>query len=214
MAGPRDHDDRRLRGPPTCSWFYVFFEAMLVQMYRFIDRAAYGWVGRRHVTRGSSSCSTSLFRRAAHAWSPVHPRCNVLLPTHKRRDRASRVPFLFSELIHVSLRARAVQKWGCVPSGSIHRPFAIQGGRCGRSTTWLPRAAARPAPPRGRPCCWSRRAGQLVGTSFGMLGGTAFELFPKRRESTSPPAGHPRLSVIGILYGAIVAHRPAVHEAC
>ena len=168
--------------------FYVFFEAMLIPMYFIIGQLR----RRAAAVRGDEVLPVLPARRPAHAG---------------RGDRAVRVPaesaatghhgtFLFSTLVHVTLRRRC--RSGC-SSASSSRSRSRR--RCGRSTPGCPTPAPRPR--RARRCCC---VGVLdkVGT-FGFLR-YCLPLFPDASRYFAPTILI--LSVIGILYGGVPGHRP------
>src|SRR6266702_3739762 len=161
--------------------FYVFFEAMLVPMYFMIG--SYG-IGRRQY----AAVKFLLYSLLGGLLMLVAVIALYVYSTHSAAT-GHHGSFLFSELIHVSL-SPAVQKW-------LFLAFAIK-APLWPFHTWLPDAAAA-APPGA--------AVLLVGVldkvgTFGMLR-YCFELFPSGAKYFTPLVL--TLSVIGILYGAIVA---------
>ena len=165
--------------------FYVFFEAMLVPMYFMIG--SYG-IGRRQY----AAVKFLLYSLLGGLLMLV---AVIALYVYSARSGATghHGTFLFSELIHVSL-SPAVQKWLFL---GFFIAFAIK-APLWPFHTWLPDAAAA-APPGA--------AVLLVGVldkvgTFGMLR-YCFELFPSGAKYFTPLVI--TLSVIGILYGAIVA---------
>ena len=165
--------------------FYVFFEAMLVPMYFMIG--SYG-VGRRQY----AAVKFLLYSLLGGLLMLVAVIALYVYSTHSAAT-GHHGSFLFSELIHVSL-SPAVQKWLFL---GFFIAFAIK-APLWPFHTWLPDAAAA-APPGA--------AVLLVGVldkvgTFGMLR-YCFELFPSGAKYFTPLVI--TLSVIGILYGAIVA---------
>jgi NADH-quinone oxidoreductase subunit M len=165
--------------------FYVFFEAMLVPMYFMIG--SYG-VGRRQYA-AVKFLLYSLFGGLLMLVAVI------ALYVYSARSGATghHGSFLFSELVHVAL-SPAVQKWLFL---GFFIAFAIK-APLWPFHTWLPDAAAA-APPGA--------AVLLVGVldkvgTFGMLR-YCFELFPSGAKYFTPLVI--TLSVIGIIYGAIVA---------
>jgi NADH-quinone oxidoreductase subunit M len=165
--------------------FYVFFEAMLIPMYFMIG--SYG-VGRRQYAAVKFllySLFGGLLMLVAVIALYVYSARSPVTGHHGT--------FLFSELVHVAL-SPAVQKWLFL---GFFIAFAIK-APLWPFHTWLPDAAAA-APPGA--------AVLLVGVldkvgTFGMLR-YCFELFPSGAKYFTPLVI--TLSVIGILYGAIVA---------
>ena len=165
--------------------FYVFFEAMLIPMYFMIG--SYG-VGKRQYAAVKFllySLLGGLLMLVAVIALYVY---SVGSPATGHHGS-----FLFSELINVSL-SPTVQKWLFL---GFFIAFAIK-APLWPFHTWLPDAAAA-APPGA--------AVLLVGVldkvgTFGMLR-YCFELFPSGAKYFTPLVI--TLSVIGILYGAIVA---------
>ena len=165
--------------------FYVFFEAMLVPMYFMIG--SYG-AGRRQYA-AVKFLLYSLFGGLLMLVAVI------ALYVYSARSGATghHGTFLFSELVHVVL-SPTVQKWLFL---GFFIAFAIK-APLWPFHTWLPDAAAA-APPGA--------AVLLVGVldkvgTFGMLR-YCFELFPSGAKYFTPLVI--TLSVIGILYGAIVA---------
>jgi NADH-quinone oxidoreductase subunit M len=165
--------------------FYVFFEAMLIPMYFMIG--SYG-AGRRQYA-AVKFLLYSLFGGLLMLVAVI------ALYVYSARSGATghHGTFLFSELVHVVL-SPAVQKWLFL---GFFIAFAIK-APLWPFHTWLPDAAAA-APPGA--------AVLLVGVldkvgTFGMLR-YCFELFPSGAKYFTPLVI--TLSVIGILYGAIVA---------
>src|SRR6059058_5278912 len=165
--------------------FYVFFEAMLVPMYFMIG--SYG--GRRRQYAAVKFLLYSLFGGLLMLVAVI------ALYVYSARSAATghHGTFLFSELVHVAL-SPTVQKWLFL---GFFIAFAIK-APLWPFHTWLPDAAAA-APPGA--------AVLLVGVldkvgTFGMLR-YCFELFPSGAKYFTPLVI--TLSVIGILYGAIVA---------
>ncbi|HEY1004980.1 MAG TPA: NADH-quinone oxidoreductase subunit M, partial [Streptosporangiaceae bacterium] len=165
--------------------FYVFFEAMLIPMYFMIG--SYG-AGRRQYAAVKFllySLFGGLLMLVAVIALYVYSARSPMTGHHGT--------FLFSELVHVAL-SPAVQKWLFL---GFFIAFAIK-APLWPFHTWLPDAAAA-APPGA--------AVLLVGVldkvgTFGMLR-YCFELFPSGARYFTPLVI--TLSVIGILYGAIVA---------
>jgi NADH-quinone oxidoreductase subunit M len=162
--------------------FYVFFEAMLIPMYFMIG--SYG-VGQRQYAAvkfllysllGGLLMLVAVIALYVYSASPGHPGT-----------------FLFSQLVHVSL-SPAVQKWlflGFFVAFAIKAPLWP-------FHTWLPDAAASAQP---------GAAVLLVGVldkvgTFGMIR-YCLELFPAAAHYFTPLVIV--LSVIGILYAALVA---------
>ena len=165
--------------------FYVFFEAMLVPMYFMIG--SYG-IGRRQY----AAVKFLLYSLLGGLLMLVAVIALYVYSTHSAAT-GHHGSFLFSELIHVSL-SPAVSKWLFL---GFFIAFAIK-APLWPFHTWLPDAAAA-APPGA--------AVLLVGVldkvgTFGMLR-YCFELFPSGAKYFTPLVI--TLSVIGILYGAIVA---------
>jgi NADH-quinone oxidoreductase subunit M len=165
--------------------FYVFFEAMLVPMYFMIG--SYG-LGRRQY----AAVKFLLYSLLGGLLMLVAVIALYVYSTHSAAT-GHHGSFLFSELIHVSL-SPAVSKWLFL---GFFIAFAIK-APLWPFHTWLPDAAAA-APPGA--------AVLLVGVldkvgTFGMLR-YCFELFPTGAKYFTPLVI--TLSVIGILYGAIVA---------
>ena len=165
--------------------FYVFFEAMLIPMYFMIG--SYG-VGRRQY----AAVKFLLYSLLGGLLMLV---AVIALYVYSARSPATghHGTFLFSELVHVAL-SPTVQKWLFL---GFFIAFAIK-APLWPFHTWLPDAAAA-APPGA--------AVLLVGVldkvgTFGMLR-YCFELFPSGAKYFTPLVI--TLSVIGILYGAIVA---------
>jgi NADH-quinone oxidoreductase subunit M len=165
--------------------FYVFFEAMLIPMYFMIG--SYG-VGKRQY----AAVKFLLYSLLGGLLMLV---AVIALYVYSTNSAATghHGSFLFSELIHVSL-SPTVQKWLFL---GFFIAFAIK-APLWPFHTWLPDAAAS-APPGA--------AVMLVGVldkvgTFGMLR-YCFELFPSGAKYFTPLVI--TLSVIGILYGAIVA---------
>ena len=162
--------------------FYVFFEAMLIPMYFMIG--SYG-VGQRQYAAvkfllysllGGLLMLVAVIALYVYSAGPGHPGT-----------------FLFSQLVHVSL-SPTVQKWlflGFFVAFAIKAPlFPFH--------TWLPDAAASAQP---------GAAVLLVGVldkvgTFGMIR-YCLELFPSAAHYFTPLVIV--LSVIGILYAALVA---------
>ena len=165
--------------------FYVFFEAMLIPMYFMIG--SYG-AGRRQYAAVKFllySLFGGLLMLVAVIALYVYSARSPVTGHHGT--------FLFSELVHVAL-GPTVQKWLFL---GFFIAFAIK-APLWPFHTWLPDAAAA-APPGA--------AVLLVGVldkvgTFGMLR-YCFELFPSGAKYFTPLVI--TLSVIGILYGAIVA---------
>src|SRR6266498_2303114 len=165
--------------------FYVFFEAMLVPMYFMIG--SYG-VGKRQYAAVKFllySLLGGLLMLVAVIALYVYSSESAVTGHHGT--------FLFNVLIHVPL-SPAVSKWLFL---GFFIAFAIK-APLWPFHTWLPDAAAA-APPGA--------AVLLVGVldkvgTFGMLR-YCFELFPSGARYFTPLVI--TLSVIGILYGAIVA---------
>ncbi len=162
--------------------FYVFFEAMLIPMYFMIG--SYG-VGQRQYAAvkfllysllGGLLMLVAVIALYVYSASPGHPGT-----------------FLFSQLVHVSL-STTTQKWlflGFFVAFAIKAPLWP-------FHTWLPDAATAAQP---------GAAVVLVGVldkvgTFGMIR-YCLELFPAGAHYFTPLVLV--LSVIGILYGAIVA---------
>jgi NADH-quinone oxidoreductase subunit M len=162
--------------------FYVFFEAMLIPMYFMIG--SYG-VGQRQYAAvkfllysllGGLLMLVAVIALYVYSAGPGHPGT-----------------FLFSQLVHVSL-SPAVQKWlflGFFVAFAIKAPLWP-------FHTWLPDAAASAQP---------GAAVLLVGVldkvgTFGMIR-YCLELFPAAAHHFTPLVIV--LSVIGILYAAVVA---------
>jgi NADH-quinone oxidoreductase subunit M len=165
--------------------FYVFFEAMLIPMYFMIG--SYG-TGKRQY----AAVKFLLYSLLGGLLMLV---AIIALYVYSARSGATghHGSFLFSELIHVSL-SPVVQKWLFL---GFFIAFAIK-APLWPFHTWLPDAAAA-APPGA--------AVLLVGVldkvgTFGMLR-YCFELFPSGAKYFTPLVI--TLSVIGIIYGAIVA---------
>jgi NADH-quinone oxidoreductase subunit M len=165
--------------------FYVFFEAMLIPMYFMIG--SYG-TGKRQY----AAVKFLLYSLLGGLLMLV---AVIALYVYSARSGATghHGSFLFSELIHVSL-SPVVQKWLFL---GFFIAFAIK-APLWPFHTWLPDAAAS-APPGA--------AVLLVGVldkvgTFGMLR-YCFELFPSGAKYFTPLVI--TLSVIGIIYGAIVA---------
>jgi NADH-quinone oxidoreductase subunit M len=165
--------------------FYVFFEAMLIPMYFMIG--SYG-TGKRQY----AAVKFLLYSLLGGLLMLV---AIIALYVYSARSGATahHGSFLFSQLIHVSL-SPVVQKWLFL---GFFIAFAIK-APLWPFHTWLPDAAAA-APPGA--------AVLLVGVldkvgTFGMLR-YCFELFPSGAKYFTPLVI--TLSVIGIIYGAIVA---------
>jgi NADH-quinone oxidoreductase subunit M len=165
--------------------FYVFFEAMLIPMYFIIG--SYG-TGKRQY----AAVKFLLYSLLGGLLMLV---AIIALYVYSARSGATahHGSFLFSQLIHVSL-SPVVQKWLFL---GFFIAFAIK-APLWPFHTWLPDAAAA-APPGA--------AVLLVGVldkvgTFGMLR-YCFELFPSGAKYFTPLVI--TLSVIGIIYGAIVA---------
>jgi NADH-quinone oxidoreductase subunit M len=165
--------------------FYVFFEAMLIPMYFMIG--SYG-VGKRQYAAVKFllySLAGGLLMLVAVIALYVYSAQNAATGHHGT--------FLFSQLIHVTLDP-AAQKWLFL---GFFIAFAIK-APLWPFHTWLPDAASA-AQPGG--------AVLLVGVldkvgTFGMIR-YCLELFPSASRYFTPLVI--TLSVIGILYGAIVA---------
>jgi len=165
--------------------FYVFFEAMLVPMYFMIG--SYG-VGKRQYA-AVKFLLYSLFGGLLMLVAVI------ALYVYSVRSPATghHGSFLFSELVNVSMSS-TVQKWLFL---GFFIAFAIK-APLWPFHTWLPDAAASAQP---------GAAVLLVGVldkvgTFGMLR-YCFELFPAGAKYFTPLVI--TLSVIGILYGAVVA---------
>jgi NADH-quinone oxidoreductase subunit M len=165
--------------------FYVFFEAMLVPMYFMIG--SYG-VGKRQY----AAVKFLLYSLLGGLLMLV---AVIALYVYSARSAATghHGSFLFSELVHVTL-SPTVSKWLFL---GFFIAFAIK-APLWPFHTWLPDAAASAQP---------GAAVLLVGVldkvgTFGMLR-YCFELFPSGARYFTPLVI--TLSVIGILYGAIVA---------
>jgi NADH-quinone oxidoreductase subunit M len=165
--------------------FYVFFEAMLIPMYFMIG--SYG-VGKRQY----AAVKFLLYSLAGGLLMLV---AVIALYVYSARSAATghHGTFLFSQLIHVTLDP-TVQKWLFL---GFFIAFAIK-APLWPFHTWLPDAASA-AQPGG--------AVLLVGVldkvgTFGMIR-YCLELFPSASRYFTPLVI--TLSVIGILYGAIVA---------
>jgi NADH-quinone oxidoreductase subunit M len=165
--------------------FYVFFEAMLIPMYFMIG--SYG-VGKRQY----AAVKFLLYSLAGGLLMLV---AVIALYVYSARSAATghHGTFLFSQLLHVSLDPTA-QKWLFL---GFFIAFAIK-APLWPFHTWLPDAASS-AQPGG--------AVLLVGVldkvgTFGMIR-YCLELFPSASRYFTPLVI--TLSVIGILYGAIVA---------
>jgi NADH-quinone oxidoreductase subunit M len=165
--------------------FYVFFEAMLIPMYFMIG--SYG-VGKRQY----AAVKFLLYSLAGGLLMLV---AVIALYVYSAKSAATghHGTFLFSQLIHVTLDP-TVQKWLFL---GFFIAFAIK-APLWPFHTWLPDAAAS-AQPGG--------AVLLVGVldkvgTFGMIR-YCLELFPSASKYFTPLVII--LSVIGILYGAIVA---------
>jgi NADH-quinone oxidoreductase subunit M len=165
--------------------FYVFFEAMLIPMYFMIG--SYG-VGKRQY----AAVKFLLYSLAGGLLMLV---AVIALYVYSARSAATghHGTFLFSQLIHVTLDP-AAQKWLFL---GFFIAFAIK-APLWPFHTWLPDAASA-AQPGG--------AVLLVGVldkvgTFGMIR-YCLELFPEASKYFTPLVI--TLSVIGILYGAIVA---------
>jgi NADH-quinone oxidoreductase subunit M len=165
--------------------FYVFFEAMLIPMYFMIG--SYG-VGKRQY----AAVKFLLYSLLGGLLMLVAIIALYVYSTHSGAT-GHHGSFLFSQLIQVSL-SPVVQKWLFL---GFFIAFAIK-APLWPFHTWLPDAAAS-APPGA--------AVLLVGVldkvgTFGMLR-YCFELFPSGAKYFTPLVI--TLSVIGILYGAVVA---------
>ena len=165
--------------------FYVFFEAMLIPMYFMIG--SYG-VGKRQY----AAVKFLLYSLLGGLLMLV---AVIALYVYSVRSPATghHGSFLFSELIHVSL-SPTVQKWLFL---GFFIAFAIK-APLWPFHTWLPDAAASAQP---------GTAVLLVGVldkvgTFGMLR-YCWELFPAGARYFTPLVI--TLSVIAVLYGAIVA---------
>lgn len=165
--------------------FYVFFEAMLIPMYFMIG--SYG-VGKRQY----AAVKFLLYSLAGGLLMLV---AVIALYVYSAKSAATghHGTFLFSQLIHVTLDP-TVQKWLFL---GFFIAFAIK-APLWPFHTWLPDAASA-AQPGG--------AVLLVGVldkvgTFGMIR-YCLELFPSASRYFAPLVI--TLSVIGILYGAIVA---------
>jgi NADH-quinone oxidoreductase subunit M len=165
--------------------FYVFFEAMLIPMYFMIG--SYG-TGKRQY----AAVKFLLYSLLGGLLMLV---AVIALYVYSARSGVTghHGTFLFSQLIHVPL-SPLVQKWLFL---GFFIAFAIK-APLWPFHTWLPDAAAS-APPGA--------AVLLVGVldkvgTFGMLR-YCFELFPAGAKYFTPLVI--TLSVIGIIYGAIVA---------
>src|ERR1700759_2832314 len=165
--------------------FYVFFEAMLIPMYFMIG--SYG--GGRRQYAAVKFLLYSLFGGLLMLVAVI------ALYVYSARSPVTghHGTFLFSELVHVAL-SPTVQKWLFL---GVFIAFAIK-APLWPFHTGLPDAAAA-APPGAAVL----RVGVLVKWGmFGMLR-YCFELFPSGAKYFTPLVI--TLSVIGILYGAIVA---------
>jgi NADH-quinone oxidoreductase subunit M len=165
--------------------FYVFFEAMLIPMYFLIGSFGVGQRQYAAVKFLLYSLFGGLLMLVAVIALYVYSARSPVTGHHGT--------FLFSELVHVAL-SPTVQKWLFL---GFFIAFAIK-APLWPFHTWLPDAAAA-APPGA--------AVLLVGVldkvgTFGMLR-YCFELFPSGAKYFTPLVI--TLSVIGILYGAIVA---------
>jgi NADH-quinone oxidoreductase subunit M len=165
--------------------FYVFFESMLVPMYFMIG--SYG-VGKRQY----AAVKFLLYSLLGGFLMLVAIIALYVYSTHSAVT-GHHGSFLFSELTHLSLSS-TVQKWLFL---GFFIAFAIK-APLWPFHTWLPDAAASAQP---------GAAVLLVGVldkvgTFGMLR-YCFELFPAGAKYFTPLVI--TLSVIGILYGAIVA---------
>jgi NADH-quinone oxidoreductase subunit M len=165
--------------------FYVFFEAMLIPMYFMIG--SYG-VGKRQY----AAVKFLLYSLLGGLLMLVAIIALYVYSTHSGAT-GHHGSFLFSQLIQVSL-SPVVQKWLFL---GFFIAFAIK-APLWPFHTWLPDAAAS-APPGA--------AVLLVGVldkvgTFGMLR-YCFELFPSGAKYFTPLVI--TLSVIGIIYGAVVA---------
>jgi NADH-quinone oxidoreductase subunit M len=165
--------------------FYVFFEAMLIPMYFMIG--SYG-VGKRQY----AAVKFLLYSLLGGLLMLVAVIALYVYSTHSAAT-GFHGSFLFSELIHVSLSS-TVQKWLFL---GFFIAFAIK-APLWPFHTWLPDAAAASQP---------GAAVLLVGVldkvgTFGMLR-YCFELFPAGAKYFTPLVI--TLSVIAVLYGAIVA---------
>ena len=165
--------------------FYVFFEAMLVPMYFMIG--SFG-VGKRQY----AAVKFLLYSLLGGLLMLVAVIALYVYSTHSAAT-GYHGSFLFSELIHVSLSS-TVQKWLFL---GFFIAFAIK-APLWPFHTWLPDAAAASQP---------GAAVLLVGVldkvgTFGMLR-YCFELFPDGAKYFTPLVI--TLSVIAVLYGAIVA---------
>jgi NADH-quinone oxidoreductase subunit M len=165
--------------------FYVFFEAMLIPMYFMIG--SYG-VGKRQY----AAVKFLLYSLAGGLLMLV---AVIALYVYSAKSAATghHGTFLFSQLIHVSLDP-TVQKWLFL---GFFIAFAIK-APLWPFHTWLPDAASSAQP---------GAAVLLVGVldkvgTFGMIR-YCLELFPTGAKYFTPLVII--LSVIGILYGALVA---------
>src|SRR5580700_3089327 len=165
--------------------FYVFFEAMLIPMYFMIG--SYG-VGKRQY----AAVKFLLYSLLGGLLMLV---AVIALYVYSVRSPATghHGSFLFSELVNVSLSS-TVQKWLFL---GFFIAFAIK-APLWPFHTWLPDAAASAQP---------GAAVLLVGVldkvgTFGMLR-YCWELFPAGAKYFTPLVI--TLSVIGVLYGAVVA---------
>jgi NADH-quinone oxidoreductase subunit M len=165
--------------------FYVFFEAMLIPMYFMIG--SYG-VGKRQY----AAVKFLLYSLAGGLLMLV---AVIALYVYSAKSAATghHGTFLFSQLIHVSLDP-TVQKWLFL---GFFIAFAIK-APLWPFHTWLPDAASAAQP---------GAAVLLVGVldkvgTFGMIR-YCLELFPTGAKYFTPLVII--LSVIGILYGALVA---------
>jgi NADH-quinone oxidoreductase subunit M len=161
--------------------FYVFFEAMLIPMYFMIG--SYG-VGQRQY----AAVKFLLYSLLGGLLMLV-----AVIALYVYSARAGHGTFLFSSLIHLHLTA-TVQKWLFL---GFFIAFAIK-APLWPFHTWLPDAATAAQP---------GAAVLLVGVldkvgTFGMIR-YCLELFPAAAKYFTPLVL--ALSVIGILYGAIVA---------
>jgi NADH-quinone oxidoreductase subunit M len=165
--------------------FYVFFEAMLIPMYFMIG--SYG-VGKRQY----AAVKFLLYSLAGGLLMLV---AVIALYVYSAKSAATghHGTFLFSQLLHVSLDP-TVQKWLFL---GFFIAFAVK-APLWPFHTWLPDAAASAQP---------GAAVLLVGVldkvgTFGMIR-YCLELFPTGAKYFTPLVII--LSVIGILYGALVA---------
>src|SRR5579875_2698336 len=161
--------------------FYVFFEAMLIPMYFMIG--SYG-VGQRQY----AAVKFLLYSLLGGLLMLV-----AVIALYVYSARAGHATFLFSSLVHVHLSV-TVQKWLFL---GFFIAFAIK-APLWPFHTWLPDAGASAQP---------GAAVMLVGVldkvgTFGMIR-YCLELFPAAAHWFGPLAI--TLSVIGVVYGAVVA---------